>query len=113
MTGLARLSSAQLDRAVGVLIGTAAGDALGAPYEFHPPLTPEQAVEMIGGGTFGWERGEWTDDTSMAVGDRPDRAVGPEHGDRPVQRAGSGSHRRRLARVGREGWTSAPRPAGC
>ena len=67
MTGLARLSSAQLDRAVGVLIGTAAGDALGAPYEFHPPLTPEQAVEMIGGGTFGWERGEWTDDTSMAL----------------------------------------------
>ena len=28
------LSSAQLDRACGVLLGTAAGDALGAGYEF-------------------------------------------------------------------------------
>ncbi len=31
-----RLSTAQLDRAVGVLLATAAGDALGAGYEFGP-----------------------------------------------------------------------------
>lgn len=53
------------DRIQGVLLATAAGDALGAPYEFHPPRGPELEVEMSGGG--GWEVGEWTDDTAMAV----------------------------------------------
>ena len=61
------LTTAQLDRAVGVLLGTAAGDALGAPYEFSPPRGPELEVAMVGGGSFGWEPGEWTDDTSMAI----------------------------------------------
>ena len=32
------LTTAQLDRACGVLLATAAGDALGAGYEFGPPL---------------------------------------------------------------------------
>ena len=53
------------DRVEGVLLATAAGDALGAPYEFQPPRGPELEVAMIGGGV--WERGEWTDDTSMAI----------------------------------------------
>lgn len=53
------------DRAEGVLLGTAAGDALGAPYEFQPPRGPELPVEMTGGGP--WEAGEWTDDTAMAI----------------------------------------------
>ena len=61
------LTTAQLDRAVGVLLGTAAGDALGAPYEFGPPRGPKLEVAMVGGGSFGWEPGEWTDDTSMAI----------------------------------------------
>lgn len=61
------LTTAQLDRGCGVLLGTAAGDALGAPYEFQGPRRPELAVEMVGGGGFGWEPGEWTDDTSMAI----------------------------------------------
>jgi ADP-ribosylglycohydrolase len=61
------LDTAQLDRARGVLIGTAAGDALGAGYEFGPPLPPEAPVEMKGGGRFDWDPGEWTDDTSMAL----------------------------------------------
>jgi ADP-ribosylglycohydrolase len=61
------LTTAQLDRAVGVLLGTAAGDALGAPYEFGPPRGPQLEVAMVGGGGFGWEPGEWTDDTSMAI----------------------------------------------
>jgi ADP-ribosyl-[dinitrogen reductase] hydrolase len=60
------LTTAQLDRAVGVLLGTAAGDALGAPYEFGPPSGPELEVAMVGGGSFGWEPGEWTDDTAIA-----------------------------------------------
>jgi ADP-ribosylglycohydrolase len=61
------LTTAQLDRACGVLLGTAAGDALGAAYEFGPPRGPELEVAMVGGGGFGWEPGEWTDDTSMAI----------------------------------------------
>jgi ADP-ribosyl-[dinitrogen reductase] hydrolase len=62
-----RLTSAQRDRAIGVLLGTAAGDALGAGYEFGPPLPDAQPVQMNGGGSFGWAPGEWTDDTSMAI----------------------------------------------
>src|ERR1700761_4680174 len=61
------LTTAQLDRAIGSLLATAAGDALGAPYEFGPPRGPELKVAMVGGGSFGWEPGEWTDDTSMAI----------------------------------------------
>jgi ADP-ribosyl-[dinitrogen reductase] hydrolase len=62
-----RLTAAQLDRAAGVLLGLACGDALGAGYEFGPPLAAETPVLMEGGGSFGWTPGEWTDDTSMAV----------------------------------------------
>ena len=61
------LTTAQLDRACGVVLGTAAGDALGAAYEFGPPRGPELEVAMVGGGAFNWQPGEWTDDTSMSV----------------------------------------------
>ncbi|WP_306358785.1 MULTISPECIES: ADP-ribosylglycohydrolase family protein [unclassified Nocardia] len=60
------LTARQADRAAGVLLGTAAGDALGAGYEFTHP-GPDVVVHMKGGGTFRWEPGEWTDDTAMAV----------------------------------------------
>lgn len=62
-----RLTTAQMDRVCGVMVATAAGDALGAGYEFGPALPPGATVEMTGGGQFGWAPGEWTDDTSMAV----------------------------------------------
>lgn len=61
------LDADQLDRAVGAILGTAAGDALGAGYEFGPPLEPHDVVEMRGGGQFEWAPGEWTDDTSMSI----------------------------------------------
>ena len=61
------LTTAQKDRAAGVLIGMACGDALGAGYEFGPPLPSSTPVRMKGGTGFGWAPGEWTDDTSMAV----------------------------------------------
>lgn len=64
---MTNLTAAQLDRACGVLLATAAGDALGAGYEFREPLPDDAVVSMIGGGGFGWEPGEWTDDTSMAI----------------------------------------------
>lgn len=57
-------------RRAGAILGLAVGDALGAPYEFKPSqgitLTGTSA-DMIGGGSLGWEPGEWTDDTSMAI----------------------------------------------
>src|ERR1700752_2972588 len=61
------LTAAQRDRACGALLGTAAGDALGAGYEFGPPLPPDVPVGMIGGGLGPFKPGEGTDDTSMAV----------------------------------------------
>ncbi|GAA2053179.1 ADP-ribosylglycohydrolase family protein [Williamsia deligens] len=61
-----QLSEEQRDRAVGALVGSALGDAVGAGYEFtHPPQ--DVVVDMIGGGPFDWAPGEWTDDTSMAT----------------------------------------------
>lgn len=51
------------DRIAGTLVGLATGDALGAGYEFGPPLSHDP--QMSGGGR--WEPGEWTDDTSMAI----------------------------------------------
>ncbi|MFD8482860.1 ADP-ribosylglycohydrolase family protein [Kitasatospora sp. NPDC059673] len=65
------------DRVVGAVLGSAVGDALGAPFEFGPAEAlgkrfPEAAGKrfpvaawMCGGG--GWDPGEATDDTQMAV----------------------------------------------
>jgi ADP-ribosylglycohydrolase len=61
------LSDIQRDRAIGVLVGAAAGDALGAGYEFGGRVPPDHPVAMIGGGRGPFQPGEWTDDTSMAV----------------------------------------------
>ncbi|MEU6352163.1 ADP-ribosylglycohydrolase family protein [Streptomyces sp. NPDC047072] len=55
------------DRAAGVLIGAACGDALGVPYEFQPPLTQSQQPAMIGGGLGPYKPGEYSDDTQMHV----------------------------------------------
>ena len=63
MTGL---SAQQVDRAVGVVVASAAGDALGSQYEFGPAL-PDTVTPEFGIGYFGHGIGEWTDDTSMAV----------------------------------------------
>jgi ADP-ribosyl-[dinitrogen reductase] hydrolase len=63
-------------RVAGALIGSAVGDALGAPFEFGPPgqftarfpvAARGVATEMCGGGSLGWEPGEFTDDTQMAL----------------------------------------------
>lgn len=56
------------DRIGGTLLGLAAGDALGAGYEFGAPLDDEFPVRMKGDGPFNLEPGQWTDDTAMAMG---------------------------------------------
>ncbi|MEW2486215.1 ADP-ribosylglycohydrolase family protein [Streptomyces sp. NPDC048411] len=58
------------DRVVGAVVGSAVGDALGAPFEFGPAGVyadrfPDGFGTMCGGG--GWDPGEATDDTQMAV----------------------------------------------
>lgn len=58
------------ERARGTLLGLAAGDALGAAVEW---LHPDQIHARYGGplrdlvASPPWERGEWTDDTAMAL----------------------------------------------
>jgi ADP-ribosylglycohydrolase len=61
------MDPALVDRASGVLLGQACGDALGVPYEFGPALPPEVVPEMVGGGLGPFEPGEYSDDTAMAT----------------------------------------------
>ncbi|MFD0583120.1 ADP-ribosylglycohydrolase family protein [Dactylosporangium darangshiense] len=60
-------SAVQSDRAAGVLVGAACGDALGVPYEFQPPLAAGHQPEMCGGGLGPYAPVEYSDDTQMAV----------------------------------------------
>ncbi len=60
------ISDAQADRAWGTVLVSAAGDALGSQYEFGPSHA-DSFVPEFGVGVFKHERGEWTDDTSMAI----------------------------------------------
>lgn len=55
-----------LDRAKGCLLGLAIGDAIGTTLEFKP-RDREHVRDMVGGGPFNLEPGQWTDDTSMAL----------------------------------------------
>ncbi len=55
------------DRYRGCLLGLAAGDALGTTLEFRKPGTFPPITDMIGGGPFRLQPGQWTDDTSMAL----------------------------------------------
>ncbi|MGW9496164.1 ADP-ribosylglycohydrolase family protein [Streptomyces prasinus] len=61
------LDSLGIDRAAGVLLGAAVGDALGVPYEFAAKLREDQQPQMIGGGLGPYEPGEYSDDTQMQV----------------------------------------------
>lgn len=56
-----------IDRYHGALLGLAVGDALGTTLEFRAKGTFDPIDDMMGGGPFGLEPGEWTDDTSMAL----------------------------------------------
>ncbi|MEU5591493.1 ADP-ribosylglycohydrolase family protein [Streptomyces sp. NPDC020298] len=62
-----RLDARGTDRAAGVLLGAAVGDALGVPYEFQATLREDQQPQMLGGGLGPYEPGEYSDDTQMQV----------------------------------------------
>ena len=51
----------------GCLLGLAVGDAVGTTVEFSPPGSFAPVADMVGGGPFRLQAGEWTDDTSMAL----------------------------------------------
>ena len=57
------------NRIVGCLIGLAVGDAYGTKYEFRKKeqMPTELPDEILGGGPFNLQPGNWTDDTSMAL----------------------------------------------
>jgi ADP-ribosylglycohydrolase len=62
------LNSQGTDRAAGVLLGAAVGDALGVPYEFQKPrLGDDRQPRMTGGGLGPYKPGEYSDDTQMQV----------------------------------------------
>jgi ADP-ribosyl-[dinitrogen reductase] hydrolase len=56
-----------IERYRGCLLGLACGDALGAPIEFMGPNQFDPVTDFRGGGIFGVQPGQWTDDTSMAL----------------------------------------------
>lgn len=56
-----------VERYCGCLMGLAVGDALGTTVEFRSPGTFKPLEDIVGGGPFHLEPGQWTDDTSMAL----------------------------------------------
>lgn len=55
------------NRFIGALVGLACGDAVGTTLEFEIRGSFEPINDMLGGGPFNLEIGQWTDDTSMAL----------------------------------------------
>jgi ADP-ribosyl-[dinitrogen reductase] hydrolase len=53
------------ERSAGALLGLALGDAVGTTNEFQ--TDPPPIADLVGGGPFSLQAGEWTDDTSMAL----------------------------------------------
>jgi ADP-ribosyl-[dinitrogen reductase] hydrolase len=59
--------AARRDRALGALIGLAVGDAVGTTLEFKSKPREPLIDDLVGGGPFRLKRGQWTDDTAMAL----------------------------------------------
>lgn len=57
----------QGERFQGCLLGLATGDAVGTRLEFRDRGTFAPLSDMIGGGPFRLQPGQWTDDTSIAL----------------------------------------------
>ncbi|CAM4776830.1 unnamed protein product [Rotaria magnacalcarata] len=65
----ANIDKIVLDKILGSLMGLALGDALGAHVEFRPHeyLQANLVKNLEGGGTWGLDKGQFTDNTSMAL----------------------------------------------
>ena len=61
------VEAVQQDKLTGSLQGLAVGDALGTTIEFARRDTVPPVTDIVGGGPFQLEAGQWTDDTSMAL----------------------------------------------
>ena len=60
--------SLDLNSATGMFLGLAIGDAMGSPIEFKKKRTSENYVRSYQeGGFHNLSKGEFTDDTSMAL----------------------------------------------
>ena len=57
----------EFNYAVGMFVGLAIGDAMGAPIEFHIKRADELCEVLFRGGFHNVSKGEFTDDTSMAL----------------------------------------------
>jgi len=57
------------DSVLGMVVGCAVGDALGAPYDFvsREDVTFTSESDMISGGIYEVDIGEWTDDTALML----------------------------------------------
>lgn len=68
---VAEVEKAMRERFIGVPLGAAVGDALGAPVEFMAARDIAQNYgtvrEMKGGGAYDWKCGEYTDDASLTL----------------------------------------------
>ena len=60
--------TSQENWALGMMFGLAIGDAMGVPIEFQPSREPEDYIRSyMTGGAHNVSKGEFTDDTSMAL----------------------------------------------
>lgn len=64
---MVRNTNTKNDRFRGCLLGLAVGDAVGTTVEFKSRGSFSPLTDMVGGGPFQLEPGQWTDDTSMAL----------------------------------------------
>lgn len=61
------MTSTLHNRYLGAMLALACGDAIGTSVEFSPRGSFAPVTGMTGGGPFGLQPGQWTDDTSMAL----------------------------------------------
>lgn len=61
------LAMIELERIKGCLVGLACGDAVGTTVEFRQRGTFDPVTDMTGGGPYDLKKGQWTDDTSLAL----------------------------------------------
>lgn len=64
---ISRPNLVTMDKFMGCVYGLVVGDVYGSTYEFMKGSEITLSRNMEGGGPFGLEKGEWTDDTSMML----------------------------------------------